>query len=269
MTGESEFGIQRLSYNIKQVLLLPHDDTEHLNGLVVQSEDDKLHVYPEQTQKVLAQHAKSLFMYSANLQKGAITGYSLAHSTSDMVASPVWEFQVKPSELLGISMRPIHERVHSQGRVLADRSVLYKYINPNLLAIATITNDTLHKHVLSVYIIDGITGFVVYSASHKRATGPVSLVHSENWLAYTYFNERFRRVELASVELYEGAIQSNSTAFSSHAVSSIPLAESQAYILPANPLAIASTLTERGITSKHLLFGLTSGAVIEVRIHKH
>lgn len=34
------------------------------------------------------------------------------------------------------SKNPI-EKVHSQGRVLADRSVLYKYINPNLIVIVS------------------------------------------------------------------------------------------------------------------------------------
>ena len=29
------------------------------------------------------------------------------------------------------------EHVHSQGRVLGDRSVLYKYLNPNLVAVVT------------------------------------------------------------------------------------------------------------------------------------
>ena len=33
------------------------------------------------------------------------------------------------------------EHVHSQGRVLGDRSVLYKYLNPNLVAIVTEGED--------------------------------------------------------------------------------------------------------------------------------
>lgn len=37
------------------------------------------------------------------------------------------------------------EHVHSQGRVLSDRSVLYKYINPNMVAILTLAPDTTHK----------------------------------------------------------------------------------------------------------------------------
>lgn len=42
------------------------------------------------------------------------------------------------------SKNPV-ERVHSQGRVLADRSVLYKYINPNLIAVVTEGPDSIHK----------------------------------------------------------------------------------------------------------------------------
>lgn len=42
------------------------------------------------------------------------------------------------------SKNPI-ERVHSQGRVMPDRSVLYKYINPNLVAVFTQAADNIHK----------------------------------------------------------------------------------------------------------------------------
>lgn len=56
-----------------------------------------------------------------------------------MVATKVWEVVMLPKNQRithVISKNPI-ERVHSQGRVLSDRSVLYKYINPNLVAIVT------------------------------------------------------------------------------------------------------------------------------------
>lgn len=42
------------------------------------------------------------------------------------------------------------EHVHSQGRVLSDRSVLYKYINPNMVAILTLAPDTTHKSMLNL-----------------------------------------------------------------------------------------------------------------------
>ena len=39
----------------------------------------------------------------------------------------------------------VSEHVHSQGIVLGDRSVLYKYLNPNLIAVATEGIDNTQK----------------------------------------------------------------------------------------------------------------------------
>lgn len=49
------------------------------------------------------------------------------------------------------------EHIHSQGKVLGDRRVLYKYLNPNLIAMGTeVTPDT--KPGISIYLIDAVTG---------------------------------------------------------------------------------------------------------------
>ncbi|KAK9877917.1 hypothetical protein WA026_020141 [Henosepilachna vigintioctopunctata] len=133
-----------------------------------------------------------------------------------------------------------------------------------MIALATLSEDPIHKQVLSVYLIDGITGFIIYSVAHKRARGPINLVHSENWIVYTFFNERYRRIELAALELYEGHVQSNSTFFSSYAMSQLPQVQAQSYILPAVPIKVIVTLTERGITNKCLLVALNTGAVVEI-----
>jgi len=47
------------------------------------------------------------------------------------------------------------EHVHSQGIVLEDRSVLYKYLNPNLVAVITEGEDSQHKgiSILLAYIV--------------------------------------------------------------------------------------------------------------------
>lgn len=59
----------------------------------------------------------------------------------------MWEVKLPhPSEhLAAVSGKSPAEKVHSQGRVLADRSVMYKYINPNLVAIITEAYDPLQK----------------------------------------------------------------------------------------------------------------------------
>lgn len=65
------------------------------------------------------------------------------------------------------------------GKVLGDRSVLYKYSNPNLIAVAS-TNDK--RFELHISLIDGVSGSLVYSGKHSRAQTPINLVLCENWL---------------------------------------------------------------------------------------
>ena len=52
------------------------------------------------------------------------------------------------------------EHVHSQGKVLGDRRVLYKYLNPNLIAVGTeVTAQS--KPGISIYLIDAVTGIIM------------------------------------------------------------------------------------------------------------
>jgi hypothetical protein len=64
---------------------------------------------------------------------------------------------------------------------------------------------------LNIYLIDVVSGSVIFSVSHKRAREPVHIVHSENWLIYSYFSDKSRRTEIVTLELYEGKVQSNTT----------------------------------------------------------
>lgn len=64
---------------------------------------------------------------------------------------------------------------------------------------------------LNLYLLDVVSGAMIFSIVHKRVRGPIHVVHSENWVLYSYFNEKSRRTEIASLELYEGKMQSNTT----------------------------------------------------------
>ena len=154
--------------------------------------------------------------------------------------------------------------MHSQGRVLADRSVLYKYLNRNLMAVVT---STPAKAVFTVYVVDSVSGRVIATAEHRKASsgGCQQLVLAENWLVYAYFNEKLRRVEIASMEFFEGKEQHNATAFSSiHHSPLPPMVETQSFIFPSYVSTLASTVTEKGITARHVLIGLPSGHVLDL-----
>ena len=70
---------------------------------------------------------------------------------------------------------------------------------------------------------------------------------------YSFWNQKHRRVELVVLEMYEGNRQSNSTAFSSFHPPPPPIVMRQAYIFPGHISAMATTVTEKGITNKELL----------------
>ncbi|OON19957.1 hypothetical protein X801_04166 [Opisthorchis viverrini] len=96
------------------------------------------------------------------------------------------------------------EHIHSVGRVLGDRSVLYKYLNPNLIAVVTAGGSVASQtNSVAVYLIDVVVGRIVYSAVNARCSEPVNLVHSENWIVYTYYNHKSLRHEVTVLELYE------------------------------------------------------------------
>ncbi|KAH1004284.1 hypothetical protein HUJ04_004063 [Dendroctonus ponderosae] len=265
ITGHSLEGVQRLNYKIAQGTLLNYHDRNFLKPLLVLSDSNEALLYSGQLNEELLRSLQTTFVYTVDEKRSTLRGQSFKYSSREALKlTTTWEVDLAPSRILSVSAKPANERVHSQGKVLFDRSVYYKYVNPNLLAVATVSADQIHRSVVSVYLIDGVSGLVLHSTAHKKAKGPVHLIHSENWLVYTYFNERFRRMEMEAIELYEGHLQSNSTVFSSFAVSQLPEAQSQSYILPATPVEMAVTLTERGITNKFLLIALSNGAVVEV-----
>jgi len=153
---------------------------------------------------------------------------------------------------------------------------MYKYLNPNLVAIVVEGEDDsvscegtssfqCFKGQVSIFLLDVITGHLVFTTTHKKSTGPVNIVHSENWLVYSYWNQRYRRNEIASIELYEGKTQSNTTTFSSLDLPLVsPMVERQAFIFPSNIQALGVSLTEKGISNKDLLISLASGGLLEL-----
>ena len=71
---------------------------------------------------------------------------------------------------------------------------------------------------------------------------------------------------MTSLELFEGLNQANATAFSSlGGRATPPILERQAYIMPVGVQAATHTTTEKGITTKFILFALQSGNVLQVR----
>ncbi|KAG8569909.1 hypothetical protein GDO81_014592 [Engystomops pustulosus] len=251
---------------ILQSLLLPIMDHDYAKVLLLL--DDKHKVIPFPTTKYVLQQLQELsstiFFYLVDSEKGKLTGIRLH---KDLSTEEIWEILLPPElqRITEVKGKRSNEHVHSQGRVMGDRSVLYKYLNPNLLALITESTDTHpDRCFIGIYLIDGVTGRIIHSSVQRKAKGPVQLVHSENWVVYQYWNSKARRNELSVLELYEGTEQYNSTSFSSLDRPHLPHVLQQSYIFPSTIRAMQATITERGITSRHILIGLPSGAILSL-----
>ncbi|XP_060614800.2 ER membrane protein complex subunit 1 [Anolis sagrei] len=251
---------------VLQSLLLPIMDQDYAKVLLLIDDEYKVTVFPA-TRNVLRQleeMAPSVSFYLADAERGKLMGRRLR---KDLTTEETWEISIPPDlqRIVTVKGKKANEHVHSQGRVMGDRSVLYKSLNPNLLAVVTESVDSHQERTfIGIYLIDGVTGRIIHSSVQKKAKGPVHIVHSENWVVYQYWNAKARRNEFTVLELYEGTEQHNATAFSSLDRPLLPQVLQQSYIFPSAICAMEVTITERGITSRHLLIGLPSGAILSL-----
>ncbi|KAL9895126.1 ER membrane protein complex subunit 1 isoform 1-T1 [Glossina fuscipes fuscipes] len=265
ITGQtSEGGLLKLTYKIKQLTLLTETDNDFVKGLLILDAEDRLHVYPEYATK----KANGIYMFTAQKDQATLNGFFVQYENKELTILPLWNVDLSghngDHKIISLASKNPLERVHSQGRVMPDRSVLYKYINPNLVAVFTLAKDDVHKFLMYVYLIDVVSGSIVFTMMHRKVRPPLHAVHSENWLAYAYYNDKVRRVEITTIELYEGKTQANSTVWSSLNAPPLPLVERQSYIMPAMVETLRETITERGITNKDVLIGTSKGSILEL-----
>jgi ER membrane protein complex subunit 1 len=104
-----------------------------------------------------------------------------------------------------------HEPVASLGKVLGNRTTLYKYLNPNIAAVIT---SALKAQMPScgVYLMDVVKGSILYHSVLPAAGDAcdVKAVLADNWLVYHYFDDGFgveeaKGYRVVSVEFYEGS----------------------------------------------------------------
>lgn len=120
-----------------------------------------------------------------------------------------WSFRAPSAwKMLKVS-RNSNERIASVGRILGDRSVLYKYLNPNAIVVLM-----AKKSHMAVVCLDSVSGRILYSQYHDNFLGAddVSIEMHENALFYVFrsLQPRVRdgsqfdiMTQLSVVEFYE------------------------------------------------------------------
>lgn len=176
---------------------------------------------------------------------------------------------------------PTRNPVASFGKVLGNRTTLYKYLNEHLFIVLTAPHSSaLTKSACGLYLVDGVKGSIVYRASLPSVVGTcdVKSVLSQNWLVYHYFDDESKTYQMVSVELYEGKQADDKTkrfvprpatrhlliqtSFSpditSFSAKSLDLtAIEQSFVYLHGITAIAATSTKYGITTQDIIGSLS------------
>nr|VWO96186.1 Non-canonical non-ribosomal peptide synthetase FUB8 (EC (Fusaric acid biosynthesis protein 8) [Ganoderma boninense] len=134
--------------------------------------------------------------------------------TGRHVAYPAWSLPFPAGQdVLALFARP-GDPVASLGKVLGNRTTLYKYLNPNVVGVLTgppAAAPLSDKATCGVYLVDGAKGTILYEAAVPSVRGrcDVKAVLVENWLVYHYYDDdvgvnQAKGYRVVSVELYEG-----------------------------------------------------------------
>lgn len=274
ITGEIMEKIN-LSSSIKQIapteLTISQEESEQSRGVILWDTKDNIHIYPKHlTSSVQENLHKYYITLAEKIPSASLSGYRLISRDGTIKPDLVWQLPFNATErIVNLSIKRVDEETHSPARVLGDRGILYKYVNPNVIALmteGTSGDSCTPEQTVNVYLVDGVTGALVHSVHHQKSRGPTRMVHSENWLVYSYFNTKTRRTEVSSLEMFEGTAQVNSTAFSSLTRSHIKpkLIEHRSFIFPSGIEALVDTTTLRGMTNRHIIVALPSGSLLEI-----
>ncbi|KAJ7709007.1 hypothetical protein B0H17DRAFT_916569 [Mycena rosella] len=227
--------------------------------------------YPdtEDSAALIARLAPNLYLpFLENFSEGPrVVGHGLKldpNLSEKHVAFRTWGLSLPPGETAKTIVKPRLGPIASLGKVLGNRTTLYKYLNPRMFVVLTQGTDAVASGC-GVYVVDGAKGSVLYSAVVPRAGSEVCDVHAtltENWLVYHYYegagleDGETKGWRIVTVELYEGSLdeKTRSSDMSAFAVESVNVeALEQSYLFAHGVTAITSTSTKFGITSKDII----------------
>jgi len=236
------------------------------NAVVKVSADGTPHIAPDLAPST-ASEVNALITLS---QDGQAMGWAIGPSVER-----TWVIHPPDGEkIIGAVARPAHDPVASIGKVLGNRSVLYKYLSPNLALLTALSSTTL-----TVYLVEAVTGAILHTSKHEGILpdSPVPSAISENWFAYSFTSRdpgsSGLSTQLVIAELYESSVsndrgalgsRTNYSSFSADAGSK-PHVVAQAFTVAEPISSLTVTQTAQGITTRQLLATLpNSNAIVGI-----
>ncbi|CCH41705.1 endoplasmic reticulum membrane protein [Wickerhamomyces ciferrii] len=189
--------------------------------------------------------------------------------------STTWKFETNnDEEIIEFSSKDPNEKIANVGIVLGDRSVLYKYLYPNLASFAVLNKST---KTLYIHIIDTITGELMHTTYHDEyihLDEKVNLVFGEHWVIYSYWSELpYPEQKIVVIDLFESlnsnekfspssSTKQNQILLSSFESKRLPKISTKSFILPFKINSMIYSKTRFGISTKSIILSLQNGQIL-------
>lgn len=202
--------------------------------------------------------APSQFILSEN------DNYVYAYKLAGENLIPTWSFS-GGDRIISVTKNN-DELTSAIGITRFDRSVLYKYLNPNLVTVVSLQEGTL-----IVTLLDGITGSVLHVQEHRdEVIDPTSVevVQTDNWVVYS-FQVNYPSVEqrIVVLDLFstsQSALGGKQSVVDGSYNSSIATVSTKSFLFPERILALKSTVSKFGITTRSIIALTDTGSLIEL-----
>ncbi|KAI0389427.1 DUF1620-domain-containing protein [Xylariaceae sp. FL0594] len=203
-----------------------------------------------------------------------IQGFIYTNRGTTAAPFPVWSFSPPPGQrIVDVASRPLHDPIASIGRVLGDRTVKYKYLNPNTIVVSAVDEKA---SVLSVYLLDTVSGQILHSSTYDGvdAQKDIACTLSENWFLCTFYgqyqlrdalSQSLKGYQVVISDLYESELPNDRGPLGDSANFSslepvdkpigpvLPSVVSKTFILSGPISSLSVTQTRQGIAVRQLL----------------
>lgn len=242
-------------------------------------------------------HALSISQVGTCLSVKTVTGHIWLDDAGRQVTQcptdkkyatpPTFDYQYDANHIVGLYKGKASWTFKPRGRILAvSRSqsddgsmtlaqgscdIMYKYLNPNTIAVASYRN--LSKQ-LTISVLDGITGRILLNAVHDNPVSvnknfPLRLGFDNSWIVYTYLSDdgsylpQMTVIDLLETDKLNTRISrtGNISVFEDFL---IPVGINSTFVLNEPIEALAISRTKYNIAQQQVLLSTKSGKIISI-----
>ena len=185
-------------------------------------------------------------------------GYSLLPKSNQNLSfnlKQIWQITLPEQEIITKFATQQRNSIFSPIRIVGS-TPLEKYLNQNLIAIGTLSQTFEDNHLdqssVVIYLIDSVTGSIIYRSFINDAAQPLNILISENFITISYQNVDSLSFEISVIELFRDQIYWDDEKFSSFQQNEISIKQ-LTFKLPVEVVSLGLTTTRHGISPPAIL----------------